>query len=137
MNMSTQDKMNKAKKENKLIQSSIAKPDKQGYLPLHHAAASKYGTIEMIDNLIKYYKKLDKDNRSKGGANILSHNQFYPLHLAIEADKYRSKLNYSNIVLQMIEKHDLVVTIEQENVPLKLALDPTKTQRLKKVTQEA
>ena len=78
---------------------------------------------------------LDKDNRSKGGANILSRNQYYPLHLAIEADKYRSKLNYSNIVLQMIEKHDLVVTIEQANVPLKLALDPTKPQRLKKVTQ--
>jgi hypothetical protein len=122
----------------KLSMSSISKIDEKGYLPIHHAASARFGTAEIIDNLIKYYKELDKQSDSKGGADKTCHLHSLPLHIAIEADAYRSKITYSSIILQLIEKYENGVTKKQDRAPLRVALDPSKPrpQRLKKLTEE-
>jgi ankyrin repeat protein len=123
-------------KKKRFSTSSINKFDDLGYLPLHYAAGSKFGTTSTIKALIDYYRYMDPD-QGKGGTDIQSQKeQYFPLHLAIKADKYRSKISYSSIVFQMIEENKEIVTMEQTHNPLKLTLDPKNTQRLKKVTQE-
>ena len=124
----------------KLFDLAVARPDNLGFLPIHHAATSRFATVETIKNLDNFYRSYDgnKDD-SRGGSDIANKSGELPLHLAVKASSFRNGELYSNIILELIKMYPggMIETpanaLIVSKAPLQLALDPENPNRLKKL----